>query len=52
MHMFCACLFTGRMENVHTTTPITPFEETGGCSDIVTMENGLIKYVQFVKSLY
>lgn len=40
------------MENEHTTTFRTPFEETGGSSEIVTMKNGLIIYVHFVKSLY
>lgn len=39
------------MENVHTTIPKTPFEETGGCSEAVSMENGLIIYVHFVQSL-
>lgn len=47
--MFCAYIFTGQTENEHSTTPKTPFEEAGGCSEILTMENGWIKYVQFVK---
>lgn len=28
-----------QMENVHNTTPKTPFEETGGSSEVLTMEN-------------
>lgn len=46
--MFCAYIFTGQTENEHSTTPKTPFEEAGD-SEILTMENGWIKYVQFVK---
>ncbi|XP_052702119.1 uncharacterized protein LOC128178800 isoform X2 [Crassostrea angulata] len=33
-----------QMENVHNTTPKTPFEETGGCSEVLTMENGQTGY--------